>query len=127
MVANYNLSYLSLPSNTDKSVPLEVFINMNTNSKPLYTYDIVVAEVENIMGKSLHDLESELNERPPEVSRYSPRSEVVLTTSSLLQGYFSDQRGVWDMDKRQMVEKWDKQDGTGSESNGNIHEERRYL
>ena len=49
-MANYNLPYLSLPSQTDKSVALNVFVNMNTNSKPLSTYDIIVAEVENVMG-----------------------------------------------------------------------------
>ncbi len=35
-VAHFNLAYLSLPSNTPKDVALQVFINMNTNSKPLY-------------------------------------------------------------------------------------------
>jgi len=108
VVANYNLPYLSLPSNTDKSVALKVFINMNTNSKPLSMYDIVVAEVENVMGKSLHDLEDELNEKHPEVARYSTLSELILTTSSLLQGFLPNQRGVWDMDKRKMVENWGK-------------------
>ncbi len=34
-ITNYNLPYLSLPSHTDKIVALNVFINMNTNSKPL--------------------------------------------------------------------------------------------
>ena len=34
-VTHFNLPYLSLPSNTPKDVALQVFINMNTNSKPL--------------------------------------------------------------------------------------------
>lgn len=108
VVANYNLPYLSLPSTTDKSVALNVFINMNTNSKPLSQYDIVVAEVENVMGKSLHDLEEELQIAHPEVARYAPLSDQILNTSSLLQGYLPNQRGAWDMDKRVMVEQWDK-------------------
>ena len=111
VVANYNLPYLSLPSHTDKSVALSVFINMNTNSKPLSQYDIVVAEVENLMGKSLHDLEEELNRKHPEVARYSSLPELVLTTSALLQGFIPNQRGVWDMDKNKMVEKWDRMVG----------------
>ena len=45
-VTHFNLPYLSLPSNTPKDVALQVFINMNTNSKPLSLYDIIVAEVE---------------------------------------------------------------------------------
>ena len=106
IVANYNLPYLSLPLQTDKSVALDVFINMNTNSKPLSTYDIIVAEVEDVMGQSLHDLESELDRQHPEIARYSALSDLVLTTSSLLQGLLPNQRGAWDMDKRKMVEQW---------------------
>ncbi len=105
-VANYNLPYLSLPSHTDKTVALDVFINMNTNSKPLSTYDIIVAEVESVMGKSLHDLEAALGQRHPEVGRYSALSDLILTTSALLQGQMPNQRGAWDMDKRVMVDMW---------------------
>jgi len=107
IVANYNLPYLSLPPQTDKSVALNVFINMNTNSKPLSTYDIIVAEVEDVMGQSLHDLESGLAERHPEVFRYVPLSDLILTASALLQGQLPNQRGAWDMDKKQMIQHWD--------------------
>ena len=106
-VANYNLPYLSLPSHTDKTVALKVFINMNTNSKPLSTYDIIVAEVESAMEKSIHDLEADINREYPEVIKYSPLSDQILTTSALLQGNLPNQRGAWDMDKRLMVENWD--------------------
>ena len=106
IVANYNLPYLSLPSQTDKSVALNVFINMNTNSKPLSTYDIIVAEIESVMGQSLHDLQDTLNEEVPNVVRYSNLSDLILTTSALLQNALPNQRGAWDMDKRIMVEKW---------------------
>ena len=106
VVANYNLPYLSLPATTEKSVALEVFINMNTNSKPLSQYDIIVAEVESVMGRSLHDLQDELDDRHPEVARYATLSDLILTTSALLQGSLPNQRGAWDMDKRRMVENW---------------------
>lgn len=105
-VSNYNLPYLSLPSQTDKSVALNVFINMNTNSKPLSTYDIIVAEVENVMGKSLHDLQESLDQKDSNIGRYSELSDVILTTSALLQNALPNQRGAWDMDKRVMVENW---------------------
>jgi hypothetical protein len=107
IVANYNLPYLSLPTQTDKAVALNVFINMNTNSKPLSTYDIIVAEVESVMGQSLHDLEQGLATRHPEVELYSPLSNLILTTSALLQGQLPNQRGAWDMKKRRMVELWE--------------------
>lgn len=107
IVANYNLPYLSLPTQTDKSVALNVFINMNTNSKPLSTYEIIVAEVESVMGRSLHDLQDALDEADPNVGRYSELSDMILTTSALLQDALPNQRGAWDMDKRVMVENWD--------------------
>lgn len=107
IVANYNLPYLSLPPHTDKAVALNVFINMNTNSKPLSQYDIIVAEVESSMGRSLHDLEAELDRRYPEIARYSPLADQILTTSALLQDHFPNQRGAWDMDKERMVENWE--------------------
>ncbi len=106
ITANYNLPYLSLPSRTDKSVALKVFVNMNTNSKPLSTYDIIVAEVESVMGRSLHDLQDALDENDPNVARYSELSDMILTTSALLQNALPNQRGAWDMDKRVMVENW---------------------
>ncbi len=105
-VANYNLPFLSLPPNTDKSVALEVFINMNTNSKPLSTYDIIVAEVESVMGKSLHDLHDSLDEEVPNLSEYDDLSDLILNTSALLQNALPNQRGAWDMDKRKMVRNW---------------------
>ncbi|MBN1458198.1 MAG: DUF262 domain-containing protein [Armatimonadetes bacterium] len=106
VVANYNLPYLSLPPQTDKSIALDVFIKMNTNSKPLTQYDVIVAEVESVMGRSLHDLQDGLDERHPDVGRYSDLSDLILTTSALLQDRLPNQRGAWDMDKRVMVEKW---------------------
>lgn len=105
-IANYNLPFLALPAQTDKSVALSVFINMNTNSKPLSQYDIIVAEVESVMGRSLHDLEADLHQKHPNVSRYAPLSSLILTVSALLQGHLPNQRGAWDMDKRVMVERW---------------------
>lgn len=107
IVSNYNLPYLSLPAQTDKSVALNVFINMNTNSKPLSTYDIIVAEVESVMEQSLHDLQESLHEQYPIISRYSELSDLILTTSALLQNALPNQRGAWDMDKRVMVETWE--------------------
>lgn len=106
VIANYNLPYLSLPAHTDKSIALDVFINMNTNSKPLSTYDIVVAEVESVMGKSLHDLEATMNENSPEIAHYSTLSQLILNTAALLQNHIPNQRGAWDMDKREMVNHW---------------------
>lgn len=106
-VANYNLPYLSLPSTTEKTVALNVFINMNTNSKPLSQYDIIVAEVESIVGQSIHDLEAGLDEEKPEISRYFQLSQQILLTSALMQNCLPNKKGAFDMDKEMMVENWD--------------------
>ena len=107
VIANYNLPYLSLPHQTDKRVALDVFIKMNTNSKPLSQYDVIVAEVEEVMGRSLHDLQDALDDKYPEIGKYSDLPDLILTTSALLQGALPNQRGTWDMDKRVMLDKWD--------------------
>ena len=107
IIANYNLPYLSLPSDTDKSVALDVFIKMNTNSKPLSQYDVIVAEVESVMGSSLHDLQDALDNKHPAIGRYGELPDMILTTSALLQDALPNQRGAWDMDKQVMVQKWD--------------------
>lgn len=106
-MAYFNLPYLSLPVHTPKDVALQVFINMNTNSKPLTLFDIVVAEVEAIRGESLHKLIEELKEGSPQIKRYGELSGLVLTTSALLQGRLPNNRGALEMDKAKMLEKWD--------------------
>jgi|LSQX01.1.fsa_nt_gb hypothetical protein len=106
-IRNYNLPYLSLSVDTSKTVALDVFINMNTNSKPLTTYDIIVAEVESELGKSLHDKQTQLLADYPAVERYDEISRLILNTSALLQNKMPNQKGAWDMDKREMVARWD--------------------
>lgn len=107
-VTHFNLPYLSLPSSTSKDVALQVFINMNTNSKPLSLYDLIVAEVESALGKSLHALENELRDECPNASRYGELDDLILSTSALLQDQVPNNRGMLDMDKQIMVNYWPK-------------------
>ena len=79
---------------------------MNTNSKALSLYDIIVAEIEQTTGISLHDLQQELDENHPEVKRYGDLSHLILTTSALLQDCLPNNRGMSEMDKPKMVENW---------------------
>ena len=104
---HYNLPFLALPSSTSKTTALDVFINMNTNSKPLTQYDIIVAEIEGLKDTSLHDLQEELNQRHPSISRYFNLSYLILYTSALMQGKIPNQRGIWEMDKKGVVDNWD--------------------
>jgi hypothetical protein len=107
-VAHFNLPYLSLPSDTSKDVALQVFINMNTNSKPLSLYDIIVAEVESVAERSLHDLATALVLKHPKVTRYEGVSALILSTSALLQDKLPNARGMVEMDKRALLDNWPK-------------------
>lgn len=106
-VKHYNLPFLALPSSTSKDTALSVFINMNTNSKPLTQYDIIVAEIEGLKDTSLHDLQEELNLEHPSISRYFDLSYLILYTSALMQGKVPNKKGIWEMDKNKVVEDWE--------------------
>lgn len=110
-VKHYNLPFLSLPSHTSKDTALNVFINMNTNSKPLTQYDIIVAEIEGLKDTSLHELQTKLNNEHPAVSRYFDLSYLILNTSALMQEKIPNRVGIWDMNKVVLVENWDKMVG----------------
>jgi hypothetical protein len=106
IIAHYNLPFLALPESTPKDTALNVFINMNTNSKPLSLYDIIVAEVEGVKGESLHDLESDLNVQHPNIESYFNLSDLILMASALLQDKIPNQKGMLEMDKSSMINKW---------------------
>lgn len=122
-IRNYNLPYLSLPTSTSKDVALEVFINMNTNSKPLTMYDIIVAEVESVKGQSLHDLQQALDTKFPAIKYYYDLSYLILNTSALMQDKLPSQRGLWEMDKSAMVDNWEKMENGLNEMAKFLHNE----
>lgn len=105
-VTHFNLPYLSLPADTSKDVALQVFINMNTNSQPLSLYDIIVAQVEGVVGTSLHDLQATLSENYPSAGHYGDLSDLILSTSALLQDKTPNARGEIEMDKPLMLKNW---------------------
>lgn len=84
--ASFNLPFMSLPVTTKKQTALDVFIKMNTSAAPLSIYDIVVAQVEAGMGKSLHDLVAETRTACPGLAAYYPPEDLALYASALLQG-----------------------------------------
>lgn len=84
--ASFNLPFMSLPVTTKKQTALDVFIKMNTSAAPLSLYDIVVAQVEAGMGKSLHDLVADTREVCPAIAAYYSPEDLVLYGSALLQG-----------------------------------------
>jgi len=82
---SFNLPFLSLPVTTPKQTALDVFIKMNTSAAPLSTYDVVVAQVEAGMGKSLHDLVAATRGACPAIADYYPPEVLALYSGALLQ------------------------------------------
>jgi hypothetical protein len=106
-ISHFNLPYLALPSQTSKETALQVFINMNTNSKPLSQYDIIRAEIEGVKGVSLDDYQNNLDTKYPTVHHYFELPYLILATSALMQDKLPNQRGMWDMAKDTMITNWD--------------------
>ncbi|WP_449426850.1 GmrSD restriction endonuclease domain-containing protein [Rhodanobacter umsongensis] len=105
-VTHFNLPYLALPVSTDAKVALTVFVNMNTNSKPLSMFDLTVAMVEEEAGASLHDLQDKLEAAHPEITHYGDLASPLLQVGALLQGLMPNMSGINGMDKQQLVKDW---------------------
>lgn len=105
-IEHYNLPYLVLPSSTSEDVVLDVFVNMNTNGKPLSQYDIIAAQLESKLGMSLTEKIDKLKDEVPELRSYSNVSELLFNTESLVQGYPPNQAGAWKLDKDKFVDFW---------------------
>ena len=105
-VAHFNLPYLALPASTEADVALRVFVNMNTNSKPLSMFDLTVAKVEEEVGASLHDMQETLEQEYPRATHYGELNWPLLQIGALLQGQMPNQTGIGNMDKQQLVADW---------------------
>ena len=105
-VAHFNLPYLALPATTEADVALKVFVNMNTNSKPLSMFDLTVAKVEEEAGASLHALQEQLEEAHPQATYYGELSWPLLQTAALLQGQVPNQTGITALNKPRLVNDW---------------------
>lgn len=105
-VTHFNLPFLALPATTSADVALQVFVNMNTNSKPLSMYDLTVAKVEGETGASLHTLQDALEAAHVQLTHYGDLSWLILTTAALMQGKMPNRGGVAGMDMAAMVATW---------------------
>jgi len=83
-VLSYTLPFLSLPVGTSRETALEVFINMNTSASPLKDFDIVVAQVEEGVGESLHDMVEDLLQSAPAAKDYGRIEDILLSVAALL-------------------------------------------
>ena len=85
-VATYTIPFLSLDVGTGRETALDVFIKMNTSASPLRDFDIVVAQLEEATGESLHDMIQELLELESTGREYGKVEDIILSMAALLSG-----------------------------------------
>ncbi len=113
-VATYNVPYLSLPVGTPKDVALEVFIKMNTSSVRLSAFDVVVAQLEEATGESLHDLVDTLRAKVPSADAYRDPGTWVLDVAALREDHPPTQASYQRLDLDRVHREWDEiVDGIG--------------
>lgn len=105
-VKHYLLPYLNLPATTPKSVALDVFINMNTNAKPLRAFDIVVAEVESATGARLQEMIDEFVGQFPRLAEFGNIGDLILQTVALHQDREPNKSGFFGIDAHRLVSEW---------------------
>jgi len=108
VVANFNLPYLYLPPETPPHIAIDVFIKLNTNVVPLKPFDIIVAQMEEVVGESLHELVESLKVSVPRISDYVEPSTFVLSVAALLQDKTPNQRGFFSLDFHRFLNDWDR-------------------
>jgi len=104
----FNLPFLSLPVGTPKPVTIDVFVKMNTRMVRLTTFDIIVAQIEEVAGESLHDLVKGLTGKAPNLAVYIDPKDIVLPASALMQNRSPNQTGQMGLDFEQVVQDWPK-------------------
>jgi hypothetical protein len=105
-VKHYLLPYLNLPATTPRSVALDVFINMNTNAKPLRAFDIVVAEVESATEARLQEMIDEFIEANPRMKHFGNVGDLLLQTIALHQDLEPSKSGFFSLDAQRLVDEW---------------------
>ena len=105
--SSFNIPFLELPAGTPKDVALDVFIKLNTTAVSLTPFDIIVAQVEEATGRSLHDLVGELKAKAPEVDLYAQPSELILSAAALREDRPPTQASYQRLDLDRLVAEWD--------------------
>lgn len=106
--ATFNLPYLSLSAGTPKDTAIDVFIQMNTSAAPLSAFDIVVAQVEGVAGKSLHELVESIKTSAPAVESYAEPSDLVLGVAALREDHPPTTASYLSLDLQKLVSEWDQ-------------------
>lgn len=105
-VATYNVPFLALPVTTPKDVALDVFIKLNTSAVKLTTFDIVVAQVEEATGESLHDIIQKVRATAPGVDRYTEPEDLLLSVAALREDRSPSQASYQKLDFGLLATQW---------------------
>lgn len=105
-VSAFDLPFLSLPATTPRDVALDVFIKMNSSAVPLTAFDIVVAQVEEETGQSLHDLVAQLEAASPAVEAYDAPPDLILRTAALREDRSPTQASFGRLDLKRLIAEW---------------------
>ncbi|WP_057021143.1 GmrSD restriction endonuclease domain-containing protein [Bradyrhizobium pachyrhizi] len=105
-VATYNIPFLALPVTTPKDVALDVFIKLNTSAVKLTTFDIVVAQVEEATGESLHDIIQKIRATAPGVDRYIEPEDLLLSVAALREDRSPSQASYQKLDFSLLANQW---------------------
>lgn len=109
-----HIPYLSLPSNTDASEAIDVFIEMNTSSVPLSYFDIAVAQFEAQTNKKLPDFIEKLLDEVPQIdpiegktTRSGGIGNMALLGSCLIQNIRPTFSNFMKLDMSKLSKDWD--------------------
>ncbi len=106
-LSQFNIPFLLLPKETRKEVAIDVFIKMNTSYQRLTTFDILVAQFEEIVKKDLHNLVNELSANSKGISRYtSDLQNFFLAVAALRQNRQPNQQGFNGLDLKKVDQDW---------------------
>ena len=81
---------------------------MNRSAVQLSAFDIIVAQVEEATGESLHSLVSSLQTRVPLIDSYGSAPELVLSTAALREDLPPTQASYQRLDLDRLVKEWDE-------------------
>lgn len=107
-VTAFKLPFLSLPVGTARDVALDVFIKMNTSASPLTAFDIVVAQLEEAMGQSLHELISGLRSQVDGLEAYGDPRDIILAVAAMREGRSPTQATFLSLDLNKLSADWEQ-------------------
>ena len=108
MIGAFNVPFLSLPPGTPRETALDVFINMNTSSVKLSSYDIVVAQYEAATGESLHDQVAELGAAVTRLASYREAENLLLDVAALREDRTPSQASYHRLNLRRLSEQFEE-------------------